>query len=86
MYLMAADALHRLVRDILLAAGADEHNAESVNHHLVLANLRGVDSHGIWHLARYVGEIDGGEIEPTNSPEIFRETPVLSPGDPESQT
>ena len=76
MHIIAADSLHRLVRDIGLAAGADERNAECLADHLVLANLRGVDSHGIWHLARYVSEIAKGEIQATNWPEIVRETAV----------
>ena len=42
--------LDALVREVLMASGADERNAEIVAEHLVLANLSGVDTHGVWHL------------------------------------
>ena len=45
-----AEELHVLITNVLTAAGADQRNAEDVAEHLVLANLSGVDSHGIWHL------------------------------------
>ena len=39
--------LYPVVRHVLLAAGADEHNADRVAANLVRANLSGVDSHGV---------------------------------------
>lgn len=77
-----ADELHALVKRILLAAGADEENAESVAQHLVLANLSGVDTHGIWHIPSYVAAIKAGEILPSARPEILEEsaTSVLVSG------
>ena len=68
--------LYALVRHVLLAAGADEHNADRVAAHLVRANLSGVDSHGVWHLRGYVEEIQAGAIVPAAHPEILRETPA----------
>ena len=70
----SADELHALVRRILLAAGADERNAEEVAEHLVLANLSGVDTHGIWPLPIYVTGIRDNEILPTAKPAILQET------------
>ena len=70
----SADELHALVRRILLAAGADERNAEEVAEHLVLANLSGVDTHGIWPLPIYVTGIQANEILPTAKPAILQET------------
>lgn len=69
-----ADQLNDLIKQVLMAAGADEPNAEDVAEHLVLANLSGVDSHGIWHLSGYVKAIQAGDILPTERPEILRET------------
>ena len=74
MTIKTADELHGLVRRVLLAAGADHHNAESVAAHLVLANLSGVDSHGVWHLRGYVEAIQEGAILPAERPEILKET------------
>ena len=74
MIIKTGDELHQLVKNALLAAGADEPNAEDVAEHLVLANLSGVDTHGIWHLPRYVESSQSGEIVATAHPEILNET------------
>ena len=76
MIIKTADELHELVRKIFMAAGADERNASGVAEHLVLANLSGVDTHGVWHLPGYVAAIKAGEIVPTAWPEIQSETPT----------
>ena len=68
--------LTQLVTEILLAAGADEDNAAKVAEHLVLANLSGVDSHGVWHLLGYVQKIQDDELDPKSHPEIIKETPA----------
>ncbi|MCZ6677016.1 MAG: Ldh family oxidoreductase [Candidatus Poribacteria bacterium] len=66
--------LYQLVRNIILTAGADERNANDLAEHLVSSNLSGVDTHGIWHLPRYVESAKSGEIVPTAWPEVLRET------------
>ena len=38
-------------------------------------NVSGVDTHGVFHLPRYVNEIREGILVPTAKPEIVRETP-----------
>ena len=74
MIIKTGGELHQLVKNVLLAAGADEPNAADVAEHLVLANLSGVDTHGIWHLPRYVESSQSGEIVATAHPEILNET------------
>ena len=76
MIVKSAEELHELAKRILMAAGANEQNAEVVAEHLVLANLAGVDTHGLWHLAGYVAAINSGEILPTASPAIIKEGPA----------
>ena len=68
------DELRDIVLRILLAAGADERNAKVVAEHLVLANLSGVDTHGIWHVPGYVDAIRNGFIVPTAWPEVIKQT------------
>ncbi len=68
------DALREFVTNILLAAGADQWNADGCAEHLVLSNLSGVDTHGIWPLPIYVEAIKAGELLPTQRPEVVRET------------
>ncbi len=68
------DELHTLVKRVLLAAGADEDNAEETAHHLALSNLSGVDTHGIWHIPIYVAAIQANELLPAAKPAILQET------------
>ena len=71
-----ADDLRRLVHRILRTAGARERHADIVAEHLVLANLRGVDSHGVWHVPGYVEAIQPNQIVVRAEPEITRQTPT----------
>ncbi len=71
-----ADDLHTLVSQIFTKAGSDERNAEDLADHLVRANLSGVDTHGIWHVLRYLNSIQDGEILPAARPEIVKESPT----------
>ena len=75
MHTISAEALHNLVRDILLAAGADERNADRVAEALVSSNLAGVDTHGVFQLPGYVAQIERGELVPTAWPEVMSKTP-----------
>ncbi len=76
MHVIAADKLHKLVFDICIAAGADGRNASCLADHQVRSNLRGVDTHGIWHLPLYVDQILAEQLLPANWPEVIRETAV----------
>ncbi len=71
---ITADALRDLTTRLLLAAGADQRNAGRVADALVLSNLSGVDTHGVFHLPRYVTEIRDGMLVPTAWPEVLTET------------
>ena len=74
MIIKSEKELHGLVKSILLAAGADEQNAQEVADHLVRSNLSGVDTHGIWPLPIYVAGIKDDEIRPAAKPSIMQET------------
>ena len=58
MVIKNADELRQLTYEILHVAGANKNHAEIVSEHLVLANLRGVDSHGVLRIPTYVENID----------------------------
>ena len=75
MIINAAD-LTTLVAKILVDAGASQSNANCVAAHLVSANLCGVDTHGVWHVAGYVSAIKNGDIVPDAVPEMIIESPV----------
>jgi hydroxycarboxylate dehydrogenase B len=74
--LVKAQALRAFTSEVLVAAGASKSNADCVAHHLVSANLSGVDTHGVWHLGGYVSGVKRGEIVPDASPEVISESPV----------
>lgn len=65
-----AEALERLgvsAEDALVAADV-----------LVQADLRGIDSHGMARLSRYVTGIQQGMMKPRPNPKVVRETPVTA--------
>ena len=73
MIIKTAAELDELVRRALMAAGADERNANRVAEALVSSSICGVDTHGIHHLPGYVRYVQSGEIVPTAWPEILQE-------------
>lgn len=56
-----AHALHTLVSDLFTARGMTPDDARTVADVLVWANLRGVDSHGVSRVPRYMELFDKGE-------------------------
>ena len=73
MVIKTAAELDELTRKALMAAGADERNANRVAEALISSSLCGVDTHGIHHLPGYVRYVKSGEIAPTAWPEILQE-------------
>lgn len=71
-----ANNLRSLVSNLLMAVGTDQSKADRVAHALVLSNLRGMDSHGVYHVGNYVRGVQDGIIVATASPEILKETPT----------
>ena len=78
MHVIRDGELHSLVSSILLAAGADDRNADRVAEALVSSNLAGVDTHGVIHLPGYVKAVGNGETDPTAWPEVLSETPAAA--------
>ena len=64
--------LRRLATDILVCAGLNPHHADTVASAFVWANLRGVDSHGVSRLPRYLELFEKGEANPHPSIEVRR--------------
>jgi hydroxycarboxylate dehydrogenase B len=62
--LIDADALRTFAQDILLAAGSDMPEAREVARHLVEANLKGHDSHGVGMIPTYVQNVRAGILRP----------------------
>ena len=74
MVIKQADELRILTSEILLKTGSSSSNARQVAEHLVLANLKGIDTHGIWHIPGYVSDIQTKKLLPAGNPSILKET------------
>jgi L-2-hydroxycarboxylate dehydrogenase (NAD+) len=67
--------LELFTKNIFLAIGCPENDAEVAAKILVAADLRGIDSHGIARLAGYVRLFDNGRLNPKPNVKIIHETP-----------
>ena len=71
-----AAALARFATDVFARAGMPRADATTVAEVLVWANLRGVDTHGVTRIPRYVELIERGEMNPRPAIRIRTETPA----------
>jgi ureidoglycolate dehydrogenase (NAD+) len=60
----SAEALTRFATDIFTHAGLPQADAAIISEVLVWANLRGVDTHGVMRVPRYVDLIENGDMNP----------------------
>lgn len=70
------ERLREVVDGIFSALGVPE--SEEIAEHLVLANLRGVDSHGVSRVGIYAERLELGLVSKQTRLEVVRETPVSS--------
>ncbi|HEV8015085.1 MAG TPA: malate/lactate/ureidoglycolate dehydrogenase [Stellaceae bacterium] len=71
--IIAADALTRFAQGIIAAAGSDEAEAKEVATHLVEANLKGHDSHGVGVIPGYVRYVHEGHLRPNQHAKLVSE-------------
>ena len=72
------DELKRLARELLSAAGCHGEETEVVADHLVEANLKGHDSHGMANLPGYLRRLGKGETKLNQTPRaVLDEGPLL---------
>src|ERR1700761_9506446 len=67
-----------LANKIVAAGGSTPEEAAIVAEHLVEANLRGHDSHGVGMLVAYVRDFEAGTLKANQSPEIVSDTGTIS--------
>ncbi len=63
-------------RDIFMKLGLEKEEARDSAEILVAADARGIESHGVARMARYISGIRLGHMRGGIAPEILRETPV----------
>ena len=71
--LIFADSLKELVNEIFVSLGVRFETADVVTSHLVLANLKGHDSHGVGMVPSYVSALNRGLLKPEVNPELVRD-------------
>ena len=70
--------LLKLANRIVTVGGSSPAEAAIVAEHLVEANLRGHDSHGVGMLVAYVRDLDNGTLKVNQTPEIVSDTGTIS--------
>jgi hydroxycarboxylate dehydrogenase B len=78
MPIVDAAKLEQLTGDIFAARGVPSADAKWIATMLVRANLRGHDSHGVIRIPHYVRSMKAGEVNPTPTIRVLRETPTLA--------
>ncbi|HQQ84466.1 MAG TPA: Ldh family oxidoreductase, partial [Candidatus Marinimicrobia bacterium] len=67
--------MDNFVRQVLIAHGLNAEDARITADVLIRADRRGIGSHGVARLKRYVDGLDSGVIRPNPDVKIIRETP-----------
>jgi len=68
------EELERFVSNVFQVAGLNEEHSSIVAKHLVLANLRGVDSHGVSRVDIYTKRLDLGVTAKTTEGKVVKES------------
>lgn len=75
---VCAEDLQKLVAAILEACNVRREDALVISAHLVTANLKGVETHGVVRLKGYTDRIEAGGNNPKPDIRIVRETPIIA--------
>jgi LDH2 family malate/lactate/ureidoglycolate dehydrogenase len=68
--------LHRLIQAIFEGCGMARRDADILADQLVMADLRGIHSHGVIRVPLYVGRLNGGGIDPRGRPRVVKDAPA----------
>ncbi|CZT06881.1 probable malate/L-lactate dehydrogenase [Rhynchosporium agropyri] len=75
---ISSTSARNFTQKLLIAHGVPQENASIIANALVLADLRGVDTHGIMRLEPYVQRIRSKALDPLSSPTLHQLTPVVA--------
>ncbi len=72
------DELFRVVKEVFVALKVPEEDAEIVAENLVMADMRGVESHGVQRLKRYVDGIKAGGVKINPDIKVVKDSSVYA--------
>lgn len=72
------DTLRNFVKDVLLAVGVPNDDAEICTDVIITSDLRGIESHGIGRLKYYYERIKSGQHQVITHVEVIRESPTTA--------
>ena len=75
---ISADSAHAFAVDVLIRANVPSDRATIIADSLVLADLRGVDTHGINRLPGYIARVQARVLDPAPSLTFQQKTPVMA--------
>jgi L-2-hydroxycarboxylate dehydrogenase (NAD+) len=73
-----ADTLHKFLAHVFQCLGVPQDDAWTAAGVIVLADVRGVETHGINNLDHYVDSLRVGRINPTPNVAVVRESPITA--------
>ncbi|RHZ56578.1 Ldh family oxidoreductase [Aspergillus thermomutatus] len=73
-----ANNLKHFIQSVLTGHGVPSPSARIVSDCLALADLRGIDTHGINRLPSYLDQIKAGVLDPKAKPTVAQVTPVVA--------
>jgi ureidoglycolate dehydrogenase (NAD+) len=76
--LFGCEDLKRYAAALLVGGGFRPHQAERTAEVLIWANERGVDSHGVLRIPRYVEMVEAGTIDPSAEPAVVERKGAIS--------
>lgn len=72
MHIINIEKLRKFIEELLIKVGLRDHDAIIIADHLIKANLRGVDSHGVIRIPYYVDAIEKNKINPRPNIKIIK--------------
>lgn len=73
-----ADEMRKMSQEMLVLAGATEEEADIITDVLVDTSLRGIDSHGVRAITRYISELQSEKLQSRAPIKVLRDGPTIA--------
>src|SRR5579884_2788889 len=71
-------SLKELARSAMLKVGASREHADIFAEGCVIADVRGIESHGVARLDGYVSSVERGNVQPNATPTVVSDAPSVA--------